>query len=473
MSNDIVKSDKVENSNRALVRTNPRSDDKLVSTPAQLSEQLRPTEAARLELSRALASPDCSLAQAFQHACEISARTLGIERVGVWFFVQNRAAIRCANLFERSKDEHSEGAILHVADYPKYFAALDLHKAIPAEFADTDPRTAELADAYFRPLGITSILNSAILRDGGIVGVLCHEHVGSPCEWTTEARDFVGSVADALTLKMKSAQLHEVKAAFRTQEDRIFALEKETALAQMAAGIAHDFNNLLAIVASQAELLAGRTDIPVNALGQIGEMAEAAVRGTALVRGLMEFARPDRRAPTSMNLADVTASFLPVLRTAIGSGCDLQFERPATLGQVLIDKTEFTRVLLNLGINARDSMPNGGPIRIRIAPVKTSETVGPSSNFILLEVVDCGIGMDEATRLRIFEPFFTTKTKGTGLGMPIVRRVVDRAGGFLRIESTVGAGTSVQAFFPRVGGSSGRTTEFALPPEVLGQKGAS
>jgi len=440
-----------------------------MSTPPPILEQLRPTEAARLELSRAIAGPECSLADAFQHACEISARTLSVERVGIWLFVENRTAIRCANLFERSKDEHSEGAILYVADFSKYFEALDSCKAIPAEFAATDPRTAELADAYFRPLGITSILNSAILRDGETVGVLCHEHVGPPCEWTTEARDFVGSVADSLTLKMKSAQLHEVKAAFRTQEDRIFALEKGAALAQMAAGIAHDFNNLLSIVAAHAELLAGRSDIPPDALSQIGEMAEAAVRGRALVQGLLEFARPDGR-PAAINLADVTANFLPVLHTAIGVNYDLQFERPATLGQVLIDKTQFTRVLLNLGINARDSMPQGGPIRIRIAPVQTCETIGPTSNFVLVEVADRGLGMDEATRLRIFEPFFTTKAKGTGLGMPIVRRVVDRAGGFLRIESEPGAGTRVQAYFPRVGGSSGGTTEFTIPPELLEQR---
>jgi two-component system, cell cycle sensor histidine kinase and response regulator CckA len=163
----------------------------------------------------------------------------------------------------------------------------------------------------------------------------------------------------------------------------------------------------------------------------------------------------------------VTTELLPVLKAAIGSRHELNFAPPAALGQVLIGKSQFTRLLLNLVINARDAMPDGGSIKIGLASVKLTEP-GYLGRFVLLDVADSGIGIDEVTRRRVFEPFFTTKPTGTGLGLAIVRQVVDRAGGLIRVESAPGHGTTFRVFFPRVGASTGTSTTFAVPLALRG-----
>ena len=124
----------------------------------------RDTERARLELTHL--SPDLPLEQMFRKVCEICAHTLDVERVGVWLLIDHRRAIRCANLYERSRAGHSSGALLQVDDFPTYFAALPVRKAVPAEVAAEEPWTAELAASYMNPLGIGSILDAGIFCEG-------------------------------------------------------------------------------------------------------------------------------------------------------------------------------------------------------------------------------------------------------------------------------------------------------------------
>jgi two-component system, cell cycle sensor histidine kinase and response regulator CckA len=438
-----------------------------VSTPKPTPESIRPTELARLELLRLVPDPGQSLITVFRRACELAARAIRVERVGVWLFVEDRSAIRCVALFEKVQNEYSEGAILRVADFPTYFSSLQIRKAVPAELATSDPRTAELADAYLHPLGITSMLDAGIYRNTDLVGVVCHESLGPPREWTTEDRDFAGSVADLLALKMEAATVEELRAASRTQEDRLLRLEKADAQAQLAAGVAHDFRNLLTVIAGHAEMLAGRTDLPKETRTQLQAMTEAATRGTDLVQELLEFARPNGRPPVAIHLGDATTEFLPILRATLGAGRPIDYTPPPVLGRALMNKTDYCRILLNLVTNAGDASPAGQPVTVRVRPIKAHEGAGPESHYIMLEVADRGPGMDEATARRVFEPYFTTKPKGTGLGLPIVRKLMDRAGGFLRVESRPGRGTIVRCFFPRVGASSGGTQEFAIPPELF------
>jgi two-component system, cell cycle sensor histidine kinase and response regulator CckA len=189
-------------------------------------------------------------------------------------------------------------------------------------------------------------------------------------------------------------------------------------------------------------------------------ISETADRGTALARELMEFAKPSVTLPCVLDLTEATNEFLPVLQASVGARYQLQFKHPEALGQVFIEKSQYTRLLLNLVLNARDAMPNGGPISIRLAPVKLTGHPSFQGRFVLLEVVDTGSGMDKDTQRHIFEPFFTTKSKGTGLGLAIVRQVTDRVGGLIRVESEPERGTTFRVFFPRVGASTGGTAMF-------------
>jgi signal transduction histidine kinase len=424
-------------------------------------EPTRPTEAARLTLVRLPA--DTPLGHVFATACELAANAIRVERVGIWFFVESGAALRCANIYERHRDEHSSGAVLRVADFPHYFSSLSIRKSVPAEVAATDPRTAELTDAYLKPLGITSMLDAGIFIRGDLVGVVCHEHVGSPREWTTEERDFAGSIADQLAMRMQAAEVSDLRSAFQTDEDRLAALDKAEAVSLLAGGVAHDFRNMLTVIAGHSELLAARNDLPMEARRQARIILDAADRGSAIVRELLEFSRPEPEKPVVLDLSETLSELHPVLQAAVGSRHNVRVKRKPAIGPVLIGKSPFTRVVLNLTINARDSMPDGGPIELHLAPVRvTGPVTGP---YVLLEVIDHGCGMDEATLKRACEAFFTTKSKGTGLGLAIVRRIVDRAGGFMRFESTKGKGTIVRVFLPRIGSASGGSSEFPILPE--------
>jgi signal transduction histidine kinase len=123
---------------------------------------------------------------------------------------------------------------------------------------------------------------------------------------------------------------------------------------------------------------------------------------------------------------------------------------------------------LNLVTNARDAMPDGGPIGIRLAPVKLTGNPAFTGRFVLLEVTDTGTGIAEGVRARLFEPFFTTKEQGTGLGLAVVSQVARRAGGLVRVESEPGKGSTFRVLLPRVGASTGGTTVHEIPPELTG-----
>ena len=430
----------------------------------------RPTEVARLELAKF--APDAPLEEVFARTCELSANALNTERVGVWLFIDDDTVLRCADLFERSKGTHSAGTLLHVADFPVYFESLILRKAVPTEVAASASWAQELS-GYLTPLGITSMLDAGIFVDGKLVGVVCHEHVGPPREWTTEDRDYAGSVADLIALRIQSAEVRELRSAFLTQQARMATQEKATALAQLAAGVAHDFRNLLTVILGQAELLERQKGVSEGVRERARVIVEATERGTELVQDLMGLARPTARPPAVIDLGEAAREFLPVLRSAVGPTQDLRYSQPTPVGLVLIDQSQFTRLLLNLVMNAAQATPAGGVIEVTLRPVNLTGHSAFSGPFVLLEVRDYGLGMDEATRRRVFEPYFTTKPTGSGLGMAVVRQVIDRAGGLAQVESAPDRGTSVRVFFPRVGtsGNTGGTQEFQIPPELQTQAG--
>jgi two-component system cell cycle sensor histidine kinase/response regulator CckA len=428
-----------------------------VADAGAIPEAGRPTERALVELSHI--PPEEPLDGVFRRACELSAEALGVERVGVWLFIDGRTVLRCANLFERSKDEHSSGAVLQVADFPTYFASLNQRKSVPSVVAVEEPWTAELATEYLEPLGITSMLDAGIVVDGEMVGVVCHEHVGAPPrEWSIEDRGFAGSVADLIALKIQSAKVRDLRAAFLTQQRRLSAHDKAVALEDLTAGIAHDFKNLLTAFHIYGKLLSQRTDLPADAREYAKEIYAATERGTALAKELMEFARPTFAPPTVLDLHEAARDCLPTLQAALGPKYEVHYSGTASAGNVLIERNQLARLLLNLTTNASEAMPDGGVIQVRVAPVRRTTRGRQSGSQVLVEVSDQGAGMDAATRRRLFEPYFTTKPKGTGLGMPIVRQIVERVGGFIRVTSAPGRGATVRMYFPTIRSGNPRPT---------------
>lgn len=408
----------------------------------------RPLEEARLRISR-LSPKKLGLTATFQQVCRIAAEAIGVERAGIWLLVEEQSVLRCACLFESSKQRYSEGTVLRVADFPGYFEHLGIRKTIPADHAEIDPRTDELTQAYLQPLGITSLLDAVILQNDRLIGVVCHEHTGPHREWTTEERDFAGTVADLIAFKLQSAKLAELQSRLQHTAGDISAYQQKVSLTHMAAGVAHDFRNLLTIIKGYARLV--ETDntaaLPLRQMGE--QIAQAANRGEALAADLMAISGNQSARPSAIDVTAVIRQLLPLLQQAAGPRHSLDLRLADNTGRVFIDPLQLERTLLNLVTNARDAMTAGGAITIGVAQAAMTADAHPGSG-VELAVSDQGAGIDPAVRDRIFEPFFTTKPRnqGTGLGLAIVRSAIELAGGRIEVISAPDQGTTFRIVLP-------------------------
>ncbi|MCC6234971.1 MAG: GAF domain-containing protein [Verrucomicrobiales bacterium] len=409
----------------------------------------RPADVARLQLTKLRIEDGVALESVFQQLTETAAATLNVERVGIWLLAAQRRELRCVDLFERSKNLHSVGLTLSTDELPDYLTALDERKTIPAEVAQEDPRTSALVPMYLAPLGITSTLNAGIFVGGEIVGVVSHEHIGPEREWTTEDRDFAGSMADLLGLKIRAAEYEEARMALRTQAGQLAEARRLDSLAAMAAGVAHDFNNVLGLIIGGADMIL--LDPKAESVTEFAQtIKSASERGKALARELMVFAHPEPHSSRVIRPAEVIAAQLPLLRSAAGEKHSVELEVRPNSGRVLIAPDQLERALNNLVVNARDAMPEGGLIRLTVAAVVAPDEDGKTGRHFLIEVADQGTGIPANLLSRIFDPFFTTKPRGqgTGLGLAVVHQVITYAGGFIRIETEMGKGTTFRIYLP-------------------------
>jgi two-component system cell cycle sensor histidine kinase/response regulator CckA len=415
---------------------------------------LRDFESARLRLARGSVEGGDALASAFHSTTELAADTIGVERCGIWLFIEERRAIRCFDLFERSSRKHSEGAVLRAQDFPAYFGALERLRVVQADEAALAPATRELEAAYLAPLGIGAMLDAPLFRNGKVVGVVCHEHVGSTRTWTPKEVDFVSSVSDTVALEMEAAALRDAEASLRAREAQLAELRKWQALGQLACGIAHDFRNVLVSVMAHAAIL-----IRDQRLAQPDRLVDAqaimslAQQGAELAKELMSLGNDAPHVPSVIDVADTVISSAPMLRSILrGSSSELKIETGRTRARVFMDRTDIRRILFNLVANSRDAMPSSGTVEVRVDETSVEASSGDPAVYVVLLVRDSGIGMDETTLSRAFDPFFTTKAdgRGTGLGLSIVHSIVERGGGFVRVESVRGAGTTVRVYLPRI-----------------------
>jgi signal transduction histidine kinase len=333
-----------------------------------------------------------------------------------------------------------------------------VRKTIPAEHAVQDPRTSELAEAYLAPLGIEAMLDAPILLDGEVIGVVCHEHVHRPREWTTEERDFAGSVADCVALKIKGAEIIESQRIRQLDAERQAAYRQRDGIANLAAGVAHDFRNLLTIVTGSARELKLVADRPPDVAELADTILAAAARGANLASQLMELAREHAGNPQVLDVVEATERVLDLLQQAAGPRHRVELSGAPFAGHVFLDPHHLERILLNLVVNARDAMTEGGLIRVTFHDGRPDDPA-PENHEVLLEVRDTGPGIPPEILPRIFEPFFSTKPRheGSGLGLAVVRHLVELIGGTVEVESRVGEGTAFRLRLPRVAGGTAPT----------------
>jgi len=239
---------------------------------------------------------------------------------------------------------------------------------------------------------------------------------------------------------------------------RLMQIERLETIGQLTGGLAHDFNNLLTVVQGNVDLLndsLGDDTLNAPILAEIGMVVE---RGAALTRRLLSFARSDRPATASVDPDALIGGLLPLLGHTLGGGVAVRTGLAAQGWTVDVDARQFENAVINLAINARDAMPGGGTLTLATSTqslaangIRPGRDEKPGT-YVVVAVTDTGLGMAPEVQARIFEPFFTTKAeKGTGLGIPMVARFVRQAGGHIRIESTVGSGTTMRLYLPRSG----------------------
>jgi signal transduction histidine kinase len=301
-----------------------------------------------------------------------------------------------------------------------------------------------ISDTFTRPLA--DLLNGFEALEGGDYAFPLHAHGGDEVACATRAFDRTRQA-----LQKNEARKQEL-------EEQLRQSQKMEALGRLAGGVAHDFNNLLTVIKGHSELILGGSALAASTLASGQQIRKAADRAATLTRQMLAFSRKQALQPKVLDVSVVVEDVGKFLRRLIPEDVEVIFQSDESLGRVKADASQLEQVLLNLTVNARDAMPQGGKLTIETRNVtmdaelaRTRPSVQPG-DYVKLEVSDTGTGMDAETKAHIFEPFFTTKEpgKGTGLGLATVYGVVKQTGGFIWVDTTLGLGSRFEIYLPRV-----------------------
>lgn len=267
-------------------------------------------------------------------------------------------------------------------------------------------------------------------------------------------RDDTGQLIGFAKITRDITERREAQIALEAAREALVQSQKLEAIGQLTGGVAHDFNNLLMAIIGSLELVRKRLPYDAKVTPLLDNAVQAAERGASLTQRMLAFARKQELKVDAVELAALVDGVTGLLEQALGPSISVRSIIPPGLPKVQTDPAQLETALLNLAVNARDAMPDGGVIRIRAEAVAVDATspVGlPTGEYVRLSVADAGQGMDEETLARAMEPFFTTKGvgKGTGLGLSMVHGLAEQSGGRLVICSTPGEGTVVELWLPK------------------------
>ena len=325
--------------------------------------------------------------------------------------------------------------------------------------------------------------NEIAKKYGAAVGKICHDALavpGTPCPfchapevWETGASrqvevEYMGKFWQGIWVPFSDDlyvhYIFEITDRKRAEVEKkklqaqLLQAMKMEAVGRLAGGVAHDFNNLLTVITGYSELLLQKIEKESSMHREVEEIKRAGERAALLTQQLLAFSRKQIIEPKVVHLDDLVAEMHKMLTRLIGEDISLQAITGKSLGSVKVDPGQFQQILMNLVVNARDAMPDGGKIVIETANVDLDEGycalhpyVKPG-RFVMLVVSDTGKGMSDEVKDHIFEPFFTTKERGsgTGLGLATTYGIVKQAGGSIEVYSEVGTGTTFKVYLPRV-----------------------
>lgn len=272
---------------------------------------------------------------------------------------------------------------------------------------------------------------------------------------TAPLRAADGSIVSIMSIISDISERKRTEEMLRHREEQFLHAQKMEAVGRLAGGIAHDFNNLLTAVTGYSELLQGRIGSADPMWKELEEIRRAGVRAAALTRQLLTFSRRQVLQVKVLDLNDIIRGLDALLARLIGEDVELAIELCGSPARMKADSGQIEQVIMNLVINAREAMRKGGHLTIRTAVVALDRReasrmdLAEPGSYVMLTVIDTGVGMSDEVKSHIFEPFFTTKEEGTGLGLATVYGIVRHGGGGIRVASHPGKGTTIDVCFPR------------------------
>lgn len=390
---------------------------------------------------------------------EEAAATLGIDRVSVWFLDDDHTHMICEDLFRRDDNTHRSGTRIATGDYPGYVQAIENSRIVAVNDVRQDPRTRELLASYLEPLGIRALMDVPIHLHGKTLGVVCHEHVGAPREWSLEEQDFAASLADMIALQMEASERRKAERALASVNEHLAETVRELRrsnkeLQDFAYVTAHDLKAPLRGIGTLTDWITSDYADKLDTQGQeqLHLLKGRVSRMSELIDSILHYSEIGRTAKC-LERVDLRV-LVPEVIAQVAPPPTIRVTIEDTLPVVISERVRLIQVFQNLISNAVKYMDKPQGI-IRIGCFEQEQ-------YWTFSVADNGPGIDQKYFGKIFEMFQTLarrdELESTGIGLAVVKKIIELHGGTVWVESTVGEGSTFFFTLPKLNVASAQSS---------------